>query len=118
MARIMAGRQGMLARVVRKLLHRGGRAVVVQRGEESQTAFGGGWVRGRVELVLAAQQEVASRVAGMVAHMVAHVRRHVRRRMGMVRRIALGVEMVVLLRRSFAWGRLHTCAAVRGSILR
>lgn len=114
MAGIVAGRQGgMLARMMGELLHRGGRPVVVERREQSQAALGRGWIRGRVELVLAAQKEVAGRVAGMMAHVVAHVGRHVGRRMGMVRGISLGVKVVVLLGRGVAWCRLDTCAGVR-----
>lgn len=103
----------MLARMMGELLHRGGRPVVVERREQSQAALGRGWIRGRVELVLAAQKEVAGRVAGMMAHVVAHVGRHVGRRMGMVRGISLGVKVVVLLGRGVAWCRLDTCAGVR-----
>lgn len=114
MAGIVAGRQGgMLARMMGELLHRGGRPVVVEWREQSQAALGRGWIRGRVELVLAAQKEVAGRVAGMMAHVVAHVGRHVGRRMGMVRGISLGVKVVVLLGRSVARCRLDTCAGVR-----
>lgn len=64
--------------------------------------------------MLAAQQEVAGRVAGVMAHVVAHVRRHVRRRMGVVRWVALGMEMMVLLGRSFSRHWLHACTGVRG----
>lgn len=113
-ARIVAGRQSrMLARVMGELLHRGGRPVVVERREQSQPALGRGWVRGRVELVLTAQKEVAGRVAGMMAHVVAHVGRHVGRRMGVVRRISLGVKVMMLLGRGVARWRLDTCAGVR-----
>lgn len=115
--RVVAGREGMLARMrVRKLLHRrGGRSVVVQLWEQrAQAALGGGGTRRR-ELVLPSQKEVP-RVARVVGHVVAHVRRHVGGRVRMVRRVGLGVKvMMVLLGRRLVRGRLDAAAEVARS---
>lgn len=94
-----------------KLLH-GGSCTVVKRREQSQTALRCGWIRGCVELVFAAKEEITSRVARVMAHVVAHVRCHVRGRMGMMRGIALGVKVMMLLRWCFTWCWLNTCASV------
>lgn len=106
----------MLRRVMRKLLHRRCRGtIVMKRREQSQTALGRRWIRRRVELVLPAQEKVASRVTWMMAHVVTHVRRHVGRRMRMVRWIALRMEVMMLLGRRLAGRRLDTAtgASVR-----
>lgn len=115
MSGVVARGKRVLARMMRELLHGGGCPIVVQRGEESQSTLGGGRVRCRVELVLPSQEEISSRVSRVMAHVVAHVRRHVRRWMGMMRRVSLGVEVVMLLRRCLAGRRLHASPAVRGS---
>lgn len=115
---VSGGRQGVLAGMVRELLHAAA-AVVVQRCEESESALGRRGVGRGVELVLATHEEVAGRESGVMRHVVSHVRRaHVRAGMR-VWRVALVVEVsssVVLLRRGLAGRRLegHRAAGFAG----
>ena len=118
-ARVVAGRgERVLAGMVRELLHAaGGRPVRarVQRREDAEAALGRRRVGRRVErLVLAPHQVVPRGVGAVVTHRrVAHVRRHVRARVVgvVVMRVALGMEVRVVLRRGLAGRRLQGHAA-------
>lgn len=93
--------QRMLTGMMRELLHRRGRGIMMQRREEAQSAFGGGGTR-CVEIVIPTQKKVARPVSRMMAHVMSHVRgRYVRGRVRVMRRIALMMEVVMLLRRRF-----------------
>ena len=101
----------MLAGMMRKLLHRRRRAVVMQRRQETQSTLGRGGTCRRVEIVFpCSQKELARRVTRMMAHVMPHVRwAHVGGRVRMMRRIALMMEVVMLLRRRLdSRGRLNT----------
>lgn len=93
MCGVVTGCQRMLARMVRELLHRRGCAVMVQLREQAQACLGCGGTCRR-EFMFPSQEQV-SRVTGMVGHMVSHVR--VGRCVRMMRRVRLGVEVMVVL---------------------
>lgn len=94
----MSSGKWMLTRMMRKLLHRCGRTVMMQRRKQAQaTAFRGSRTR-RCYLVLPSNDKLA-RIARVMTHVMAHMRSHVGNRVRMMRRVALRMEVVMLLGR-------------------
>lgn len=92
---IVTGGQWVLTGMMRKLLHRRGCTVMMQRCEEAQSTLGGGRTCRRIKLVFPSQKKVTRRVTRMMAHVMPHVRRtHVGGRVRMMRWITLVMEVV------------------------